>query len=135
MSRGILYRVAGKPRLIRLDVVPGDDHAAPLRELLGGPVARIPLHDSIELCCNRDGLLYGLSLARRKLAAPPVMPWRPEPTLRFDRQEPMLGPDEWLASADFLLARFVAGGELVDLTEEDVRFWMSWLWFDYVLHR
>jgi hypothetical protein len=28
-----------------------------------------------------------------------------------------------------------AGGELVGLTEDDIRFWMFWLWFDYVLHR
>lgn len=135
MSRVILYRVAGKPRLIRIDVAPGDDHAAALGELLGGPVARIPLHDGVELCCNRDGLLCGLWLARRKLTAPPAMPWRPGSTLRFDRPEPVLGPDEWLASADFLIARFAGGGELADLTEDDVRFWMGWLWFDYVLRR
>lgn len=71
---------------------------------------RIPLHDGVELCCNRDGLLYGISLARRKLTAPPAMPWRPGSTLRFGRQEPVMGLDEWLASADFLLARFAAGG-------------------------
>jgi hypothetical protein len=135
MSRVILYRVADKPRLIRVDAAPGDDHAAALRELLGGPVARIPLHDGIELCSNRDGLLYGLSLARRKLAAPPVMPWRPESTLRFDRPEPVLSSDEWLVSTDFLIARFAGGGELADLTEDDIRLWMFWLGLDYILNR
>lgn len=138
MIRVILYRSGGQPRVIRLDVAPGDGHAAALGQLLGVPdvlVTRLRLRDGIELCCNRDGLLLGLSLARRKLAASPAIPRQPESTLRFDRPEPTLGSDEWLVCADFLLARFVAGGELVDLTEDDIRFWMFWLGLDYVLHR
>ena len=43
--------------------------------------------------------------------------------------------DEWPVSGDFLLTRVAAGGELVDLTESDVRFWMFWLGLDYVLNR
>lgn len=31
------------------------------------------------------------------------------------------------ANGDFLLARVGAGGELVNLTEDDIRLWMFWL--------
>jgi hypothetical protein len=39
------------------------------------------------------------------------------------------------ANGDFLLARVAAGGELVDLTDEDIRLWMFWLGLDYILNR
>jgi hypothetical protein len=34
-----------------------------------------------------------------------------------------------------VLVRVADGGELVDLTIADVRFWTFWLGLDYVLHR
>ena len=34
-----------------------------------------------------------------------------------------------------LLARTAVGGELVDLTDDDIRFWMFWLGLDYILNR
>jgi len=46
-----------------------------------------------------------------------------------------LGPNEWPANSDFLLARIGASGELVDLTEDDIRLWMFWLGLDYILNR
>jgi hypothetical protein len=93
----------------------------------------IPLHDGIQLCCNRGGLLFGLALARRVLALSLAQPSRFQVTLHFENSELDLGPREWPANGDFLLARTADGGELADLTEDDVRFWMGWLWFDYVL--
>lgn len=33
------------------------------------------------------------------------------------------------------LARVGAGGELLDLTEGDIRLWMFWVGLDYILHR
>jgi len=70
MSRVILYRVGDRPRVTWLDPNPDGGHATVLGRLLGVPVARVPLHDGVELCCDRDGLLLGLVLARRALAAP-----------------------------------------------------------------
>ncbi len=66
---------------------------------------------------------------------PPALSRRPESTPRFDRPEPVLGPDQWPVSGDFVLVRVADGGELVDLTIADVRFWTFWLGLDYVLHR
>jgi hypothetical protein len=80
-------------------------------------------------------VVFGLALARRALALSLAEPLRFEVKLRFDNSALSLGPREWPANGDFVLARVGAGGELVDLTEDDVRFWLSWLWFDYVLHR
>lgn len=34
---------------------------------------------------------------------------------------------------DVLLARVADGGELADLTEDDIRLWMFWLGLDYLL--
>ena len=58
MSRVTLCKVGDKPRVIWLDPDPGGGHAAAMEGLLGGPVARVPLHDGIQLCCNRGGLLF-----------------------------------------------------------------------------
>ena len=55
--------------------------------------------------------------------------------LRFENSERDLGPKEWPANGDFLLARVGARGELVDLTEDDIRLWMFWLGLDYILNR
>jgi hypothetical protein len=135
MTRVILYRVEAKPQVIY--VSPGDDgnHLAALQQTLGGPVACVPLHDGIQLCCNRGGLLFGLALARRALALSLAEPSRFEVRLRFENSELDLGPKEWPANGDFLLARVGASGELVDLTEDDIRLWMFWLGLDYILHR
>ena len=65
----------------------------------------------------------------------PVAPQRAEITLSPGGWSLGLSLDEWPVSGDFLLTRAAAGGELVDLTESDVRFWMFWLGLDYVLHR
>jgi hypothetical protein len=56
--RIILYRGGDKPRTTWLDADPGGGHAAALERLLGFPVARLPLHYGVELCCDRDGLLH-----------------------------------------------------------------------------
>jgi hypothetical protein len=70
---------------------------------------------------NRDGLLFGLALAHRALALSLAEPSRFEIKLHFQNSEHDLGPKEWPANGDFLLARVDAGGELVDLTEDDIR--------------
>jgi hypothetical protein len=131
----ILCRVGDKPRVTWLDADPGGGHATALERLLGDPVARLPLLDGVELCCDRDGLLLGLALARRALAMFTVAPQRAAVTLSPDGRTVGLNLDEWPVSGDFLLTRVAAGGELVDLTESDVKFWMFWLGLDYVLHR
>ena len=135
MIRVILYRVEAKPQVVY--VSPGDDgsHLVALQQTLGGPVACVPLHDGIQLCCNRGGLLFGLALARRSLALSLAEPSRFEVRLHFENSERDLGPKEWPANGDFLLARVDAGGELVDLTEDDIRLWMFWLTLDYILNR
>jgi hypothetical protein len=63
------------------------------------------------------------------------VPSRFEAKLRFENSELDLGPKEWPANGDFLLARVDAGSALVDLTEDDIRLWMFWLGLDYILHR
>jgi hypothetical protein len=135
--RVILCKVGDKPRVTWLDADPGGDHAVALGRLLGVPVARLTLLDGVELCCDRDGLLLGLALARRALAMFTFAPQRAEGTIFPDGRNLGLGLnlDEWPVSGDFLLTRVAAGGELVDLTESDVGFWMFWLGLDYVLHR
>jgi hypothetical protein len=55
--------------------------------------------------------------------------------LRFENSELDLGPKEWPANGDFLVARVGASSELVDLTEDDIRLWMFRLGLDYILHR
>ena len=133
--RVILYRVEAKPQVISVSPNADGSHLTALQELLGGPVACVPLHDGIQLYCNRGGLLFGLALARRALALSLAEPSRFEVKLRFENSELDLGPKEWPANGDFLLARVGAGGELVDLTEDDIRLWMFWLGLDFILHR
>jgi hypothetical protein len=134
MSRVILSRVGDKPRVTWLDADLGGGHAAALGRLLGVPVARLPLLDGVELCCDRDGLLLGLALVRRAPTMFPAAPRRPAVAPSVDGWSLGLSLGEWPVSGDFLLARVAAGGELVDLTESDVRFWMFWLGLDYLLH-
>lgn len=74
--RVILCMVGDKPRVTWIHADPSDGHVAALGMLLGVPVARIPLHDGVELCCDRDGLLFGLALVRRALATSPTT-WPP----------------------------------------------------------
>jgi hypothetical protein len=133
--RVILYRVEAKPQVISVSPDADGSHLTALQQTLGGPVACVPLHDGIQLYCNRGGLLFGLALARRALALSLSEPSRFEVRLRFENSELDLGPKEWPANGDFLLARVGAGGELVDLTENDIRLWMFWLGLDYILHR
>jgi hypothetical protein len=135
MSRVILYRVGEKPHVTWLSPDDAGGHSTALHRTLAGPVACLPLHDGVQLCCNRGGLVFGLALARRALALSLAKPSRFEVTLRFENSELDLGPREWPASDDFVLARTATGGELVDLTEDDVRLWMFWLGLDYILNR
>lgn len=135
MSRTILCKVGDKPRVTWLDADPGGGHAAGLGRLLGVPVARLPLLDGVELCCDRDGLLFGLALVRSALATSPTTSWRPKVAPSPDGRSLSLDTGEWPVSGDFLLARVAADGGLTDLTMDDVRFWMFWLGLDYVLHR
>ncbi len=137
MSRVILCRVGERPRVTRLDADPSGDDAAALDRLLGDglPVACVVLEDGIGLCCDRDVLLFGLALARRALATSFSAPPWPAPMLRFDRSAPVLGSDESPVSADFLLARVADDGELVDLTDSDIKHWMFWLGLDDFLNR
>lgn len=126
MTRVILCPVGEWPHVACLDA----DPAAATRRRWGGCQefqSRLPLLDVVELCCNGDGLLYGFSLARGALATPPAALPRFESAIRFDRLQPVLDPDVWPISADFLLARVVAGSGLADLTTADCRFWMFWL--------
>ncbi len=133
--RVILYRVEAKPQVVYVSLGDDGNHLVALQQTLGGPVACVPLHDGIQLYCNRGGLLFGLALARRALALSLAEPSRFEVRLRFENSELDLGPKEWPANGDFLLARIGPGGELVDLTEDDIRLWMFWLGLDYILHR
>lgn len=132
MSRVILCRVGERPRVIWLDADPGGDDVAALDRLLGVslPAACVMLDDDIGLCCDRDVLLFGLTLARRTLATSPSVPPWPAPMLRFDRLASVLGSDESPVSADFLLARVDADGDVVDLTDSDIKHWMFWLGLD-----
>lgn len=133
MTRVILYPVDEKPRVTYLAQDPGGGHKAALESLLGVPVARVPLHDGIEVCIDRDGLLFGIGLARWVLA-PKAEPSRDDLAFPLESSAADLTPAEWPVNADVLLAR-VEGGELVDLTDADVRFLMFWLGFDYLRRR
>ena len=135
MTRVILYRVEAKPQVISVSPDAAGGYPTAMEELLGGPLACVPLHDGIQLYCNRGGLLFGLALARRALAMSLAEPSGFEVRLRFENSELDLGPREWPANGDFLLARVAAGGELVDLTEDDIRLWMFWLGLDHILNR
>jgi hypothetical protein len=137
VSRVILCRVGERPRVICLDADPGGDDTAAVERLLGVglPVACVMLDDGIGLCCDRDVLHFGLALARRALATSPSAPRWPAPMLRFDDSAPALGSDESPVSADFLLARVDADGELVDLTDSDIEHWMVWLGLDDFLNK
>jgi hypothetical protein len=131
--RVILYRVGVKPQVISVSPDADGRHLTALQQTLGGPVACIPLHDGIQFYCNRGGLLFGLALARRALALSLAEPSRFEIKLHFQNSERDLGPKEWPGNGDFLLARVDAGGELVDLTEDDIKLWMFWLGLHYIM--
>ena len=135
MIRVILYRVEAKPQVISIWPDADGHHQVALQQTLDGPVVCVPLSDGIQLYCNRGGLAFGFALARRALALSLAEPSRFEVRLRFENSEFDLAPQEWPANGDFLLARTAAGGELVDLTEDDIRLWMFWLGLDYILHR
>jgi hypothetical protein len=110
-------------------------HVTALEDVLDGPVAWIPLRDDVQACCNREGLLFGLALARRALTMSCTESSRFEIALRFENPTSDLGRISLPGSGDFLLARTTLDGGLVDLTESDIRFWMFLLGLDYILHR
>ena len=60
MTRIILFRVGELSQVIRLST----DEA--LQGALGVPVACLALYGGVELRCNRDGLLFGLTLRRAR---------------------------------------------------------------------
>jgi len=135
MIRVILYRVDEKPCVTWLAQDPGGGHKAALEKLLGAPVARVPLHDGIEVCVDRDGLLLGIGLARDALAETHVESPRDDFGIPFTEDPASnLTAQEWPVSADILLAR-VVDGQLVDLTDADVRFLMFWLGYDWLRRR
>lgn len=137
MIRAILCRIGAKPRTIYIGR--DEDHMAVIGKELRcrGPVARIPMFNGIELCCDRNGLLLGLGFARRAMAAGLR-------ALTYPRREPPpSGHDwdldvdlgNWVASGDFMLVRVGAGGELVELTNADLGLWEILLGLDYLLYR
>lgn len=144
MIRVILFRIGAKPRTADLDNS-SDGYAAAMEKLLRcrSPVVRLPLLDGIELRCDRNCLLLGLGLARRAMVAglrarmfprsdPPPSATRPRDGHDWDLDKDL---GDWYASADFLLVRVGASGQLVDLTIADVGIWEILLSLDYVLHR
>jgi CBS domain-containing protein len=132
MIRVIAYPVDEKPRVTWIPQDPGGGHRATLERLLAAPVARVPLHDGIEVCIHRDGLLAGIALARDVLGAPRVESPRDDLGISFPEDPASnLTAQEWPVSADILLVR-VDGGQLVDLTDADVRFMMFWLGLDWI---
>jgi len=132
MIQVILCKVGGPPQVTSISPDDAGDYSTALEELLGIPIACIPVPGGIELFCGRDCLLYGLLLVRRALAMSLAKPWQSEIALVFDRSDPGFGLDGWSVSGDFLLARATDDGELVDLTESDVTLFMSWLRLVYI---
>jgi len=66
VTRVILCRVGEPPRVTWLAAAPGGGCLAPAWRCCWAPRSRAsPMHDGVQLCCDRDGLLYGLALARR----------------------------------------------------------------------
>jgi hypothetical protein len=131
MIRVIAYPVDEKPRVTWIPQDPGGGHRATLEKLLGAPVARVPLHDGIEVCIHREGLLAGIALARDVLGMPRIELPRDDGSSHFEDPASNLTAQEWPVSADILLAR-VEGSQLVDLTDDDVRFLMFWLGLDWI---
>jgi hypothetical protein len=123
--RVILYQVGVKLHVISVSPDADGGYSMALEELLGGPVGCMPLYDDdgIHLCCNRSRLYYGI-FCRAILR---WLPSRVEVGPRSDNSELDLGPKERPVNGDFLLARIDAGGQLVDLTEDDIRLCMFWL--------
>jgi hypothetical protein len=93
------------------------------------------LDDGIQLCCNRNGLVFGFALARRVLAMALTEPGQFEITLEGEGSASGLGVEGWPANGDFLVARTAVDGGLADLTESDIKRWMFWLGLDYILKR
>ena len=135
MSRVLLCRVGEPPRTT--SILPDDagDYSTALQETLGGPVACLALDDGIQLCCNRNGLVFGLALTRRILAMALTEPGQFKITLEAEDSASGLGVEGWPANGDFLVARIAVDGGLADLTESDIKRWMFWLGLDYILKR
>lgn len=134
MIRVILCKVGERPRVLELAADP-DSYMRALEELLGTPIACLGLQDGIQLCCDRDALIFGLALARRALEMSLTEPAQREIRLRFDGSASDLAPDQWPVCADFLLIRVGDYGEPVDMTEADLKHWVFWLGLDYVMNR
>jgi len=131
--RVIVSRIREKPHVIELAEDPGGGHTKTLEGLLGDPIAHFPLEGGVRIFCDRDGLVFGLALARRALVRSLAEPALPELLLQLDGSEADLSPEEWPVSGDFILARVAADGELVDMTEADLKRWVFWLGLDYVM--
>ena len=135
MIRVILCPAGKPPQVTSISPDDAGDYSTALEELLGIPVACVPLPGGLELFCDLDSLLYSLLLVRRAVAMSLARPWQSAITLHFDRSGPGLGSGEWPVSGDFLLARATDDGELVDMTESDATFFLSWLRLVYIQHR
>jgi hypothetical protein len=111
---------------VRLEVGPGqllDRRRERVGKLASGDQERAEPERGVDL-----GGIWALAMSLAE-------PWRFEVRLRFENSELDLGPKALPANGDFLLARTDTGGELVDLTKDDIRLWMFWLGLDYILNR
>lgn len=135
MSQVILCRVGDRPHVTSLAADPHGGHLSVLQGTLGGRVVSLALYDGVNLWCNRDGLVFGLTLTRRVLASALTRLEPYEITLQVDDLKAGLGLEEWPANGDFVLARSGADGGLADLTESDIAHWMYWLGLDYLAYR
>jgi hypothetical protein len=125
MTRVILCRAGEAPYVIWLS-----SHEA-LLGVVGGPVVCLALYGGVELWCNRDGLLFGLTLTRRVVAISRTADWRVGALwLHVAGLTVDVGEEVWRANGDFVLARSGSDGKLADLTEPDITHWMFWLSHD-----
>lgn len=135
MTRVILCRVGDKPHVTWLPAGPDGGHRSALQGILGGLVASLAVDDGVEIWCNRDGLLFGLTLTRRVLASSLTQLEPSGITLQVEDLKAGFGLNEWPANGDFVLARSGAAGRLADLTESDLEHWMFWLGLDHLAYR
>ena len=128
MSQVILCRVGERPHVTRLALDEAGSCRTALQEILDGPVACFTLYGSIQLWCNRAGLVAGLMLTHHILEMFPAEPGLHAITILVEDLH------RWMTKGDFLLARSDENGELADLTESDIEHCMFWLDLD-LMHR